>query len=194
MYTVVTCFYGCAFGEPLSPIDGAINIIFDTLFICEHSDMNTDTSKGNKNPKGSKKDIDDAATGSVMDVGDTSRDIRDTGDVARSSIAKGRGSQGSRTAADIAKGQIESDESVIQGTATTATATPNTAEDDNISKDKVVSSGTSLNEDKSIDKADIYSTEETGTRHLDRAQEKPVEKVEDKQKGSWRIKEGEEER
>jgi hypothetical protein len=41
-----------------------------------------------------------------------------------------------------------------------------------------------------VDKADIYSTEETGTRHLDRAQEKPVEKVEDKQKGSWRIKEG----
>ena len=66
----------------------------------------------------------------------------------------------------------------------------NTAEDDNISKDKVVSSGTSLNEDKSIDKADIYSTEETGTRHLDRAQEKPVERVEDKQKGSWRIKGG----
>jgi hypothetical protein len=41
-----------------------------------------------------------------------------------------------------------------------------------------------------VDKADIYSTEETGTRHLDRTQEKPVEKVEDKQKGSWRIKEG----
>jgi hypothetical protein len=99
--------------------------------------------------------------------------------------------QGSRTAADIVKGQIESDDSVIQGTAAagTTTTTPNTAEDDNISKDKVVSSGTSLNEDKSIDKADIYSTEETGTRHLDRAQEKPVEKVEDKQKGSWRIKE-----
>jgi hypothetical protein len=93
------------------------------------------------------------------------------------------------SAADIAKGQTESDGSVIQGTATT-TATPNTAEDDNSSKDKVVSSGTSLNEDKSIDKADIYSTEETGTRHLDRAQEKPVEKVEDKQKVSWRIKEG----
>jgi hypothetical protein len=123
-----------------------------------------------------------------MDVGDTSRDITDTGDVARASIAKGRGAQGSRTAADIAKGQIESDESVIQGAAA-ATTTPNTAEDDNISKDKVVSSGTSLNEGKSIDKADIYSTEETGTRHLDRAQEKPVEKVEDKEKGSWRIKE-----
>ena len=178
----------------LSLIHGAINITFDTLYICEHSDMNTDTSKANKDSKGSKKDTDDAATGSVMDVGDTSRDIRDTGDVARASIAKGRGSQRSRTAADIAKGQIESDEPVIQGTATTTTATPNTTEHDNTSKDKVVSFGTSLNEDKSIDKVDIYSKEETGTRHLDRAQEKPVEKVEDKQKGSWRIKEGEEER
>jgi hypothetical protein len=162
--------------------------------------MNTDTSKGNKDSKGSKKDIDVYSIGgSVMDVGDTSRDIRDTGDVARASIAKGRGAQESRTAAEIAKGQIESDESVIQGTAattttTTTTATPNSAEDDKVSKDKVVSSGTSLNEDKSIDKADIYSTEETGTRHLDRAQERPVEKVEDKEKGSWRIKEEGEER
>ncbi len=152
------------------------------------------TSKGNKNPKGRKKDIDAATAGSVMDIGDTSRDIRDTGDVARASIAKGRGAQGSRTAADIVKGQIESDDSVIQGTAAGTTTTPNTAEDDNVSKDKVVSSGTSLNEDKSIDKADIYSTQETGTRHLDRAQEKPVVKVEDKEKGSWRIKEEGEER
>ena len=152
----------------LSLIHGAINITFDTVYICEHSDMNTDTSKANKDSKGSKKDTDDAATGgSIMDVGDTSRDIRDTGDVARASIAKGRGSQRSRTAADIAKGQIESDEPVIQGTAAaTTTATPNTTEDDNTSKDKVISSGTSLKEDKSIDKADIYSPEETGTRTL----------------------------
>jgi hypothetical protein len=162
---------------------------FDTLYICEHSNMNTDTSKGNKNSKNSEKDI-DAATGSVANAGDTSRDIRDTGDITRASIAKGRGSQGSKTAADIAKGQIESDESVIQGTAATTTATSNTAEDDNFSNDTVVSSGTSLNEDKSIDKADIYSTEETGTRHLDRAQKKRVEKVQDKEKGSWRIEEG----
>ena len=167
-----------------------------------NSDTNTDTSKGNKDSKGSKQNIDDSSIGgSVMDVGDTSRDIRDTGDVARASIAKGRGAQESRTAADIAKGQIESDQSVIQGTSatttttTTTTTTPNSAEDDKVSKDKVVSSGTSLNKDKSIDKADIYSTEETGTRHLDRAQEKRVEKVEDKEKGSWRIKEeGEEDR
>ena len=163
--------------------------------------MNTDTSKRNKDTKSSEKDIQDASVGSVTNVGDTSRDITDTADVARASIAKGRvgqGDQGSKTvnnttAADIARGQIETDESIIQG-ATTA-ATPNTAteDDNNISRDKVVSSGTSFDEDKSIDKADIYSTEEDGTRHLERAQEKPVEKVEDKEKGSWRIKERREE-
>jgi hypothetical protein len=159
--------------------------------------MNIDTSQENKDSKSRKKNIDDdAATGggSVMDAGDTSRDITDTADVARASIAKGRGAQGNRTAADIAKGQTESDESAIQGTTATTTATPNIVENDNTSKGKVVSSGTSLQEDKSIDKADIYSTEETGTRRLDKAQEKPVEKVEDKEKGSWRIEEGGEER
>jgi len=165
--------------------------------------MNANSSKGNKDSKSSEKDIQDASTGSVTNVGDTSRDITDTADVARASIAKGRvggGDQGSKTAsittaADMARGQIEGNQSIIQG-ATTATATPNTAtedDDNNISRDKVVSSGTSFDEDKSIDKADIYSTEENGTRHLERAQEKPVEKVEDKEKGSWRIKERREE-
>jgi hypothetical protein len=48
--------------------------------------MYTDTSKGNKDSKSSKKDIDDATGVSVMDVGDTSRDITDTGDVARASL------------------------------------------------------------------------------------------------------------
>jgi hypothetical protein len=158
--------------------------------------MNTNSSKRNKDSKNSEKDIQDAPSGSVTNVGDTSRDITDTADVARASIAKGR-DQGSKTvsttttAANIARGQIEADESIIQGE--TTTATPNTATEDddnnNISRDKVVSSGTSFDEDKSIDKADIYSTEENGTRHLERAQEKPVEKVEDKEKGSWRIKE-----
>jgi hypothetical protein len=158
--------------------------------------MNTNSSKRNKDSKNSEKDIQDAPSGSVTNVGDTSRDITDTADVARASIAKGR-DQGSKTvsttttAANIARGQIEADESIIQGE--TTTATPNTATEDddnnNISRDKVVSSGTSFDEDKSIDKADVYSTEENGTRHLERAQEKPVEKVEDKEKGSWRIKE-----
>jgi hypothetical protein len=94
----------------------------------------------------------------------------------------------------IPTGKIEGNQSIIQW-ATTAAASPNTAteDDNNISRDKVVGSGTSFDEDKSIDKADIYSTEEDGTRHLERAQEKPVEKVEDKEKGSWRIKERREE-
>lgn len=161
--------------------------------------MNKDTSKGNKNSKSVGKNMEDAAAthGSVMDVGDTPRDITDTGDVARASIAKGKGVQENRTAADIAKGQIESDESVIQGAAatkTTTASTPKTAEEDTVSKDKVVSSGTSFKEGKGIDKANIYSTEETGTRHLDKVQQNPAEKVEDKEKGSWRIEEEGEER
>jgi|ERR687885_211555 hypothetical protein len=155
--------------------------------------MNTDTTKRNKrNSKNSKKDIQrsSAATpASITSVGDTPRDITNTADVARASIAKGRRVQESKTsatAADITKGQIDSDESIIQGTMTSTT------DDDNISKEEkeeVVSSGTSLTEGKSIDKADIYSTQETGTRKLDKAQEKPVKKVEDKESGSWRIKE-----
>jgi hypothetical protein len=161
--------------------------------------MNTDTYKGkNKRSMNTQKDIQDASTGSVTNIGDTSRDITDTGDIARASIAKGgRGrDQGSKTATtpavDIARGQIDTNESIIQGTTTITTPTQSTAtedDDNNLSKDKVVSSGTSFDEDKSIDKADIYSTEENGTRHLDRAQDKPLEKVEDKEKGSWRIKE-----
>jgi hypothetical protein len=106
--------------------------------------MNTNSSKRNKDSS-SEKDIQDSFTGSVTDVGDTSRDMRDTTDVARASIAKGRirgGDPGSKkvsttTADDIARGQIETDESVIQG----ATATPNTAmedDDNNISRDKVL--------------------------------------------------------
>ena len=98
--------------------------------------MNTNSSKRNKDSKSSEKDIQDASTGSVTNVGDTSRDITNTADVARASIAKGRvgGDQGSKTVSyycgpDIARGQIEGNQSIIQG-ATTATATPNTATED----------------------------------------------------------------
>jgi hypothetical protein len=72
--------------------------------------MNTNSSK-RKDSKSSEKDIQDASTGSVTNVGDTSRDITDTADVARASIAKGRvgGDEGRKTvstttAADIARG------------------------------------------------------------------------------------------
>src|SRR5215204_6144513 len=54
---------------------------------------------------------------------------------------------------------------------------------------KVVSSGTSLTKPERIDKTDIYSTSDDGTRDIEGAQEKPVTKVEDKEKGTWKIKE-----
>jgi hypothetical protein len=63
--------------------------------------MDTNSSKRNKDPKSSEKGIQDASTRSVTNVGDTSRDITDTADVARANIAKGRvegrRDQGSKT-------------------------------------------------------------------------------------------------
>jgi hypothetical protein len=167
--------------------------------------MTRDNAKRNKDLAYTERDVQDsnsAATASVTDLGDTSRDITDTADVSRASIAKGRGTIKNRTAADIAAGKINSDESIIQGIT-----------QDNINLErrqgqgqeqeqqqqrsnaqgktskKIVDSGTSLKKDKSIDRADIYSTGESGTRHIERAQEKPVKKKEDKEKGSWKIEE-----
>jgi hypothetical protein len=165
--------------------------------------MTRDNAKRNKDLAYTERGVQDsnsAATASVTDLGDTSRDITDTADVSRASIAKGRGTIKNRTAADIAAGKINSDESIIQGIT-----------QDNINLErrqgqeqqqqqqrsnaqgktskKIVDSGTSLKKDKSIDRADIYSTGESGTRHIERAQEKPVKKKEDKEKGSWKIEE-----
>ena len=65
--------------------------------------------------KAVRKGIEDSAAASVTDLGDASRDITGTADVSRSSIAKGRGTEENRTAADIAKGKINGNESIIQG-------------------------------------------------------------------------------
>ena len=130
----------------------------------------------------------------VTSLGDTSRDITDTADVSRASIAKGTGTEENRSAADIITGKIRDYESIqgvtqddsdLEGRQEQLIANPQ----DSTSKKKVVNSGTSLNKDKSIDKADIYSTGESGTRHIERAQKKSPKKVEDKEKGSWKIKE-----
>jgi hypothetical protein len=51
----------------------------------------------------------------VTDLGDASRDITHTANVSRSSIAKGRGTEEKRTAADIAAGKTNDNESTIQG-------------------------------------------------------------------------------
>jgi hypothetical protein len=163
--------------------------------------MTRDNAKRNKDLAYTERGVQDsnsAATASVTDLGDTSRDITDTADVSRASIAKGRGTIKNRTAADIAAGKINSDESIIQGITQDNTnlerrqgqeqQQQRSNAQDKTSKE-IVDSGTSFKKDKSIDKADIYSTGESGTRHIERAQEKPVKKKEDKEKGSWKIEE-----
>ena len=157
---------------------------------------NTKRNKDLKDTERGVQDNNSTATASVTDLGDTSRDITDTADVSRASIAKGRGTVKNRTAADIATGKINSDESIIQGITQDNTNLKRRQElqqqrsnaQDKTSKE-IVDSGTSFKKDKSIDKADIYSTGESGTRHIERAQEKPVKKKEDKEKGSWKIEE-----
>jgi hypothetical protein len=154
--------------------------------------MTDDNAKRNKDSKDIKKGIEDNNTAdpsTVTNHGNTSRDITDTADISRASIAKGRGS--GETAADIVTGHVKHNESIIQGITQDNRNLGHRQEllaQDNPPKE-VVDSGTSLRKDKSIDKADIYPTGESGTRHIDRAQEKPVKKMEDKQQGSWKIEE-----
>jgi hypothetical protein len=158
--------------------------------------MTSDNAKRNKDSKHSKTENQDnnGVPSTVTSLGDTSRDITDTADVSRASIAKGTGMEENKSAADIITGKIRDYESIqgvtqddsdLEGRQEQLIANPQ----DSTSKKKVVNSGTSLNKDKSIDKADIYSTGESGTRHMERAQKKSPKKVEDKEKGSWKIKE-----
>ena len=161
--------------------------------------MTRDNAKRNKDFKDVEKGVQDnssTATASVTDLGDTSRDITDTADVSRASIAKGRGTIKNRTAADIAAGEINNDESIIQGITQDNTNLERRQEQQqqrsnaqNSTSKEIVDSGTSFKKGKSVDKADIYSTGDSGTRHIERAQEKPVKKKEDKEKGSWKIEE-----
>jgi hypothetical protein len=48
-------------------------------------------------------------------LADASRDITGTANVSRASIAKGKGTEEDRIAADIATGKINGNESIIQG-------------------------------------------------------------------------------
>jgi hypothetical protein len=147
---------------------------------------------------GKKKDIDknlskvaEGVQGNVdiTNVGDAARDITDTGDVARASIAKGKGIQEEVTAADITEGTTQQG-AITQGVTQEDSQDINSGEATNAEDvSKVVSSGTSLTKPEDIDKADIYSTSDDGTRDMERAQRKPVMKVEDKENGKWKIKE-----
>jgi hypothetical protein len=134
-----------------------------------------------------------SATGDITNVGDTGRKAIDTGDISRASIAKGiRSSDDSSgnssvTAADISKGTRKPEDIISYTTGIssetgkvlnpnteasitkdldrdlTTTTTTNTQED--ISK--LRSSGTSTEKSGGIDKADIYSSDDS-TRHLEK--------------------------
>jgi hypothetical protein len=65
--------------------------------------------------KRSEKGIEDNAAASVTDLGDASRDITGTADGSRASIAKRKGTEENRIAADNATGKINGNESIIQG-------------------------------------------------------------------------------
>ena len=122
-------------------------------------------------------------------VGDKDKKILDTGDISRASIAKGIRSpdDGGVTAADIVKGTtkpedvisytsgISADNGKVLNPKTEASITKEldrdiaTTNGEDVSK--LVSSGTSSAKSGGIDKDDIYSSNEDGTRHLEKVQE-----------------------
>jgi hypothetical protein len=123
-------------------------------------------------------------------IGDKDKKILDTGDISRASIAKGIRSpdDGGVTAADIVKGTtkpedvisyttgISADNGKVLNPKTEASITKELDRDistRNNTEDvsKLVSSGTSSSKSGGIDKDDIYSSDEDGTRHLEKVQE-----------------------
>jgi hypothetical protein len=136
--------------------------------------------------------------GDTTNVGDKDKKILDTGDISRASIAKGIRSpdDGGVTAADIVKGTTKPEDVISYTTGISAENgkvlnpkteagvtkeldrdidTTSNAED----VSKLVSSGTSSAKSGGIDKDDIYSSDEDGTRHLEKVQNTQT-KVNDK--------------
>jgi hypothetical protein len=123
-------------------------------------------------------------------IGDKDKKILDTGDISRASIAKGIRSpdDGGVTAADIVKGTtkpedvisyttgISADNGKVLNPKTEASITKELDRDISTTSNtedvsKLVSSGTSSSKSGGIDKDDIYSSDEDGTRHLEKVQE-----------------------
>ena len=127
-----------------------------------------------------------SATSDIITVGDTHKKTIDTGDIARASIAKGIRSpdDGGVTAADIAKGTTKPEDIISYTTGISeAGKVLNPKAEASITKDldrdvttntedasKLVSSGTSSAKSGGIDKADIYSSDDS-SRHLEKVQE-----------------------
>jgi hypothetical protein len=155
----------------------------------------SDKYKDKKGPESSQGQQSSAAEatstiGATTNVGDNDKKILDTGDISRASIAKGIRSpdDGEVTAADIVKGTAKPEDVISYTTGISAEngkvlnpkteasitkeldrdiSTTNNAED----VSKLVSSGTSSPKSGGIDKDDIYSSDEDGTRHLEKVQD-----------------------
>ena len=134
-----------------------------------------------------------SSIGDTTNVGDKDKKIIDTGDISRASIAKGIRSpdDGGVTAEDIVKGTTRPDDVISYTTGISAengkvlnpkteasitkeldrdiATTTNNTED----VSKLVSSGTSSSKTGSIDKDDIYSSDDS-TRHLEKVQEQEI--------------------
>ena len=129
-------------------------------------------------------------TTTTTTVVDKDKIILDTGDISRASIAKGIRSpdDGGVTATDIVKGTtkpedvisyttgISADNGKVLNPKTEASITKELDRDISTSTNtedvsKLVSSGTSSSKSGGIDKDDIYSSDEDGTRHLEKVQE-----------------------
>ena len=131
----------------------------------------------------------EATTTTTTTIRDKDKKILDTGDISRASIAKGIRSpdDGGVTAADIVKGTTKPEDVISYTTGISAEngkvlspkteasitkeldrdiSTTNNTED----VSKLVSSGTSSSKSGGIDKADIYSSDDS-TRHLEKVQE-----------------------
>ena len=164
--------------------------------------MSRDNDKDKKRENASSQERPSAevtsAIGDTTNVGDKDKKILDTGDISRASIAKGIRSpdDGGVTAADMVKGATKPEDVISYTTGISAEngkvlnpnteagvtkeldrdiATTNNTED----VSKLVSSGTSSGKSGGIDKDDIYSSDEDGTRHLEKVQNTQT-KVNDK--------------
>ena len=134
-----------------------------------------------------------SAIGVTTNAGDKDRKTIDTGDISRASIARGirspdGGGSSNVTAADIVKGTTKPEDTISYTTGiSAANGKPlNAKTEASITKEldsdiststntedvsKLVSSGTSSAKSGGIDKDDIYSSDEDGTRHLEKVQQ-----------------------
>jgi hypothetical protein len=159
--------------------------------------MNADKSRNKDKEKDASLSSQQSSTHKV------GRNVMDTADVARASISKGLRAPEDVSAADIVKGISSSDEIISYSTgirpedgkvidpdrevSIAKHLNKDITNTEDVSKDATRRTSSTTTKSGRIDRAVIYSDD--GTRNIEKAQETPTEEVEDKQTGSWKIKE-----